>query len=33
MRERKAEDLVWATATFEFGTDLELPPAAAERTP
>ena len=31
--ERKAQDLVWATATFEFGTDLELPPAAAERAP
>jgi len=29
----KRKDLVWATATFEFGTDLELPPAAAARAP
>jgi outer membrane biosynthesis protein TonB len=29
----KTPGLVWATATFEFGTDLELPPAAAARTP
>jgi hypothetical protein len=25
--------LTWATANFEFGTDLELPPSAAERAP
>ena len=33
MGERKVGGLVWATATFEFGTDLELPPDAAERAP
>lgn len=27
------QDLVWATATFEFGTDLELPPSGAARAP
>jgi len=26
MTSTKTEDLIWATATFEFGTDLELPP-------
>lgn len=26
-------ELTWATATFEFGTDLELPPTPAERAP
>jgi hypothetical protein len=25
--------LIWATATLEFGTDLKMPPAAAERVP
>lgn len=29
----KRKDLVWATATFEFGTDLELPPSGAARAP
>lgn len=29
----KRQDLVWATATFEFGTDLELPPNGAARAP
>ena len=33
MGARATQDLVWATATFEFGTDLELPPGAAERAP
>ena len=27
------EALTWATATFEFGTDLKMPPNAAERLP
>lgn len=27
------EALTWATATFEFGTDLTLPPSATERAP
>jgi hypothetical protein len=32
--ERNSGDgLVWATAWFEFGTDLELPPGATERAP
>jgi hypothetical protein len=31
MGEHKVQDLAWATATFEFGTDLKLPPGAAER--
>ncbi|MEO5754927.1 MAG: hypothetical protein ABIR38_09490 [Chthoniobacterales bacterium] len=26
-------DLTWATATFEFGNDLEIPPSATERAP
>ncbi|MEO8439000.1 MAG: hypothetical protein ABI540_02150 [Spartobacteria bacterium] len=26
-------ELTWAKATFEFGTDLEMPPRAAERAP
>ncbi len=25
--------LTWASATFEFGTDLTVPPGAAERAP
>jgi hypothetical protein len=25
--------LTWATATFEFGTDLKMPPNAVERVP
>jgi outer membrane biosynthesis protein TonB len=25
--------LVWTSATFEFGTDLKLPPGATERSP
>lgn len=29
----KGEGLVWATATFDFGTDLKLPPGGAERAP
>lgn len=29
----QSKELVWAIATFEFGTDLELPPAAAARAP
>ena len=33
MGERQARDLVWATATFEFGSDLEQPPSAAGRAP
>ena len=33
MAGRGTQDLVWATAAFEFGTDLELPPGAAERAP
>lgn len=33
MGARATQDLVWATATFEFGTDLKLPPGAAERAP
>ncbi len=33
MGTRPLRDLVWATATFEFGTDLELPPGSAERAP
>jgi hypothetical protein len=27
------QGLIWATANLEFGTDLELPPTAAERAP
>jgi hypothetical protein len=27
------QGLIWARADFEFGSDLELPPAAAERAP
>jgi hypothetical protein len=33
MGSSKAEDLVWAIATFRFGTDLELPPPPAGHTP
>lgn len=33
MGARPTQDLLWATATFEFGTDLELPPGAAESAP
>lgn len=33
MGEHSGDALTWATATFEFGTDLELPPNAAERAP
>jgi hypothetical protein len=29
----KGGALTWATATLEFGTDLEMPPSAAERAP
>lgn len=29
----KENGLTWASATFEFGTDLELPPGATERAP
>lgn len=33
MGSRPTEDLVWATATFQFGIDLELPPPPAGRAP
>ena len=33
MGKATTQDLVWASATFEFGTDLELPPGGAERAP
>ena len=33
MPARPTHDLVWATATFEFGSDLALPPNTAERAP
>lgn len=33
MGSRTTQDLVWATATFEFGTDLEQPPTGAARAP
>ena len=32
-RPRSGEALTWGTATFEFGTDLKMPPNAAERVP
>lgn len=32
-RPHSREALTWATATFEFGTDLKMPPTAAERLP
>lgn len=28
-----SDQLIWATATLEFGTDLSMPPSATERTP
>jgi hypothetical protein len=30
---KSGETLIWGTATFEFGTDLEMPPNAAEHVP
>ena len=32
-RPHSGDALTWATATFEFGTDLKMPPNAAERVP
>jgi hypothetical protein len=32
-RSRSGETLTWGTATFEFGTDLKMPPNTAERVP